>query len=422
MEEDSPPDDRARIAHLLRRTTFGPVPGQVEELAPLGYATALDLVLGRGEEDSAFDPPMTEVPDVGEGNDEHQLLARWWIDQMRRPWSGLHEKMVWFWHGHFTSSVDKCSPQSLAMQHGLVRRHALGNFRQLAREIVIDGAMLSYLDADGSVGEDPNENLARELMEVFMIGHGEFSQADVREAAKALSGWHVDWKTGEVNFEPENNYRGAVKFLGHQGRFSPTEIVDLLCDHPACAPFVAGELHRFLMGTDPSPERANELGAVFRAANLEILPLVEAIVDHPDFEAAKRSRPRFSIEWFVAMTNVIGLGETENEHLWALDSLDQLPFAPPNVAGWAEGDPWLSPSLVLAKSNLLFDIANENDLAFRFDEDDPIPDALRHCSIYEPMPETLQALDDGYWAPFDVGDVNTLLVMLALASPDFALA
>ncbi len=417
--------ESARIAHLLRRATFGPVPGQVEELTDAGYDGVLAGLLGESPL-PLFDDPVTDVPDVantGEGEDE---LISWWIERMRSPWSGLHEKMVWFWHGHFTSSIEKCPARALAGQHRLVRRHALGNFRSLAREMVTDPAMLIYLDAAGSQGFAPNENLARELMELFTVGAGNYSEADVKAAARALSGWWVDWDAAEAGRDEGAAYPGAIRFLGRRGRFTPAEIVDALCDLDACATHVAAALHRFLVGTEPGPERLEELGALFRAERLEILPLVAEILRSADFEASIHARPRFPIEWFVHVANVLEVPEITEEHLWVLVELDQLPFLPPNVAGWPVGERWVSPSLVLARGTALFTIADslgdDGPTTFGFDEDDPIPEVLRRCGIHDPADETIAALDEAYWAPFAAEEVNALLVYLALNSPDVVLA
>ncbi len=413
----------ARIAHLLRRTTFGPAPGVVGDLRSLGYDAVRDAVLGEGTI-QLFEDPVLDVPDVENGGEGDGVLLRWWVDRMRTPAAGLHEKMVWFWHGHFTSSLEKCPATALAAQHRTVRRLALGNFRSLAKALVTDPAMLIYLDAAGSQGFAPNENLARELMEIFTVGPGNYSEDDVKAAAKSLSGWWVDWETAETGWDPDGAYLGAVRFLGRRGRFRPSDIVDALCDHDACAPFVADKLHRFLVGTAPSPERRTELGDLFRANDLEIMPLVSAIVRSAAFEDAVHARPRYPIEWFVHVTNVLGTPATTDDHLWVLQQLDQLPFGPPNVAGWPEGERWVSPSQALARGTAIFTIADtaEDDLVFGFDEHDPIPDVLAHCGIHEPSHATLAALDEAYWAPFDAAEVDRLLVYLALNSPDVVLA
>lgn len=411
--------EKANIAHLLRRTTFGPHPGQVEALAGDGYDAAVDRILSLGSTEGglyAAEDVVTEVPKAV--RDDNEELTLWWIEQMSRPEAGLHEKLTWFWHGHFTSSLEKAGPGAMAAQHELIRRHAQGNFREMARAIVVDGAMLMYLDGDGSNGADPNENLARELMELFTVGRGHYTQADVRAAAQALSGWWVEYETGETEWDRERAYLGVVDFLGQKGRFRPPDVVDILCDHPACAPFVAAKLHHYLAGTWPTAERTDELAEVF--ADYEIQPLVENIVTHPTFVESRLARPRYSIEWFTAARAVLGLPPYE---LWTLETLGQMPFQPPNVSGWPATDRWLSPSMTLTRGNLLLDAVEDLDPdTYAFSDDDPVPDALERASLYEVSDETRAALDDAYWAPFDGPDTHRLMLLIALNAPEFSLA
>ncbi|MGD9796333.1 MAG: DUF1800 family protein, partial [Acidimicrobiia bacterium] len=168
-------DDRALVAHLLRRTTFGPFPGQVEALAERGIDVAVRSVLSANA--LQLDPP-----EFGTDDDE-RVLVDWWLDAMANPAAGLHEKMVWFWHGHLTSSLDKAEVQLMWRQHQLLRKHALGNFRDLLQAITIDAAMLAWLDGNGSTSEAPNQNYGREVMELFTLGHdGGYSEADVAAA------------------------------------------------------------------------------------------------------------------------------------------------------------------------------------------------------------------------------------------------
>ncbi|MFN3219102.1 MAG: DUF1800 family protein [Acidimicrobiales bacterium] len=418
------PTDTAAVAHLLRRTTFGPAPGRLAELADHGYDAVLDAVLGRSDP-STFGPvfaaPVLDVPDIDAADDTDDLIF-WWFDRMADPLAGLHEKLVWFWHDHFTSSVDKCSGPALVAQHRTVRRLALGNFRELVRAMVHDAAMLQYLDAAGSDGMAPNENLARELMELFTLGRGTYAQADVVAAARALAGRWVDWETAAVEVDDSRRYPGMLEFLGVRGRLGPDDIADIICAQPACAPFVARKLHGYLVGTDPDGERLDALAEVFVAADLEIAPLVEAIVDSETFRTAIRTRPRFGLEWYVAAANAIGLGPMTEDRAWHLYVVDQWPFRPPNVAGWGVGERWLSPSQMLARTNLVFDMFGWEPAPLRFDPAHVIADAMAHCGLPDPSASTLAALDAAYWAPLDEDTVNRLAVQILLTSPEFALA
>jgi uncharacterized protein (DUF1800 family) len=404
----------SEIARLLRRATFGPHPGQAEALTELGVDGVRAALLAGSD---PFAGPVTEV-DLDPLPDDYGALGRWWLAQMARPDAGLHEKMVWFWHSHFTSSLDKCGQPSLIAQHRLVRQHALGNFAALCRAMVTDGAMLIYLDGDYSVGSAPNENLARELMELFTVGRGAYSEADVKAAARSLSGWTVDYDTGTATYDPELGYQGAVAFLGRRGRFTPAEIVDALCAEEQCARHVAARVYRFLAGVEPTPARLDAVAAVFRDSDLEIAPLVAEILAGPELAEPATTRPRYPIEWFVGALAALDVEPARDEHLWALAGLGQEPFRPPNVGGWPEGPTWLSASAVLTKTTVLFELEPRFD--FAFDEADPVPDALARCGLFTVSDATRATIEQAYWAPFDAPTVHRLLVQLTLSCPEFA--
>lgn len=400
-------DDRARISHLLRRTTFGPFPGQVEALAGRGYDAALAAVLGAS-------PKAVEPPQLGVDDDEGQLV-RWWLKVMASPDAGLHEKLVWFWHGHLTSSYEKSTPGLMWRQHQVLRANALGNFRTMLQKITLDAAMLRYLDGAGSQAAAPNQNYGREVMELFALGRGNYSEADVRSAAEALSGYVVDDDNGyQVRFDPQAGPQRAVPFLGRTVR-SAADVVDAICAHDACAPYVAGRLYRYLVGTDPSDQVRAELAGPFRASGLEIAPLVEAILRHPTFAAGRFSRPRFPVEWFTAANAVLGVdGEPD-----ALDDLGQRPFRPPNVAGWPVSPRWLSAGAEFFRARYALDHADDTEVV---DASDPVAAILTKASLYEVSAATKKALGQAASAASSRRERASMLHALVVCSPEFCLA
>jgi uncharacterized protein (DUF1800 family) len=406
-------DDRATIAHVLRRTTFGPFPGMTEYLARRGVDATLDTVL-------AAAPLEPVVPVFDEDADNNLNGPAWqWLRLMANPAAGVHEKMVWFWHGHLTSSHDKVATWDLMWrQHLLLRRHALGNFRELLRAVTMDGAMLQYLDGDGSTAQSPNENYGRELMELFALGLGNYTQHDVRAAATALSGWTVN-DDGAPRFDRSYGNSGPVPLLGRQV-VDAHDVVDVVCDHPACARFIATKIHRYLVGIDPSPDRVGELVEVFARANLEIVPLVEAIVRHPDFLAATFTRARYPVEWVTAALAVCGMDDPALAYE-TMTALGQSPFYPPNVAGWPPGIRWVSPSCAVARAALAVGAPAIPEIAAAAD---PLTAAFERAAIYEPSITSLAAAR---------GLVDSLgrhnpetraaaVVALVLSTPEFALA
>jgi uncharacterized protein (DUF1800 family) len=408
-------DDKALIAHLLRRTGFGPRPGQVEELSTGGFAAALDKVL-------AAAPLTVEPPTLGTKDDE-AFLIRWWLEILARPDAGLHEKMVWFWHGHLTSSVDKAEPIAVARQHQLFRSHALGNARQLLQDITIDAAMLGWLDGDTSTAEAPNENYGRELMELFALGREfngapTYTPADVRAAAYALSGWEVDDdKAAKVAFSAEHGPTKSVDLLG-KSVANAKDVVNVVCDHPAFAPLIAGKLYQYFHGVRPDVALLASLADTFRNGNLEIKPLVTAILRDPTFVEHRMNRPRFPIEWVLAAHAV--LGPVKDDDLTEiLSTLGQVPFQPPNVAGWPLSPRWLSAGAAMTRASYALDRSSDTEVTA---EPDQVAWILRRTSLFEVSDTTKNALAKAAGKIESKRDRASALHALALSSPEFALA
>ena len=195
-------------------------------------------------------------------------MTRYWLSGCRSAPERAREDGVVL-HGHLVSSLDKASEPAMWRQHVLLHKHALGNFRELMHAIAVDPAMLEYLDGDGSRGENPNENFAREVMELFLLGPGNYTELDVRAAARAFSGWGVEGESLKVTFNPESSYSRPVQFLGVRRNWNTDDTIDALCDHPACARFVAARLYRYFVGLSPSDARLDEMAVVFRKGGLE---------------------------------------------------------------------------------------------------------------------------------------------------------
>jgi len=403
--------DAPTVAHLLRRTGFGPAPGEVESHASLD--DALDSVLAGATDDGA------EMPDPNDGDTDAAIV--WWLRRLRRTPNPLHDKLVWFWHGHLTSSADKASADMMARQHNLFRRHAAGNIRELLHAIVRDAAMLIFLDGAGSHAESPNENLARELMELFTLGRGNYTEADVRAAAKALAGFTVDWDSEAVGFDEEAAATGRQTILGVTDHFDADRFVDVICDDPACAAFFATALHRFFAGAVPSDARRDELATVLRDHDFEVLPLVEAILRHPDFAATRLNRARFPIEWFVAAHHAMGI-DVRGDSIWSLGDLGQMPLYPPNVAGWPAGPQWVGAGRQLLKASLALDAVSDVFVEFGADPSERAVAALRHCGVYEASVTTTAALEAAASSMDGVDGGDVLLLTLALTSPEAACA
>ena len=266
---------RAAAAHLLRRTSLVVDVDRLERLADQDTDGAIaDILAHQGPDGDELEPaPWTD--DVAD-------TISWWLDRLSHPDTGLTDRMAWFWHGLLTSSRHKASDNRLvADQLDHLRRTGRGDFRSLLHGYVTSGALLDYLDASGSTAARPNENLGRELMELFTIGRGNYTEDDVRAAARALAGWAVE--DGEVVFRSQDAFIAPLVFLGEQADWDTTMLVDRLCDHPATAVRVAGRLWADLVGTAPTAEAAIELGRWWQGRDLAIEPLVERILSEDAF-------------------------------------------------------------------------------------------------------------------------------------------
>ncbi len=378
---------------------------RVADLADRSWDDAIDRVLSVGD----FDPEDDGAPATDDWGD----TATWWIARMTESGTGLRDRMAWFWHGLLTTNAYKVSENSLlAEQLDHFRAEGLGNFRTLLHGYVTGGALLDYLDASWSIASNPNENLARELMELFTVGRGHYDENDVRAAARALAGWVVE--DGEVDFRRENAFVAPLIYLGEQAEWDTAMVVDRLCDHPATARRLAARLWGHLVGTTLDDNAADELGSWWQGEDLEIRPLVERILRDPAFAASSHSRPRSGLEWYCGVKAAIGFGD----EFWYLESLGQMPYLPPNVAGWPSGDRWLSPGSLLARTSFLHSV----DLREGLGSATSIAEVLDRCSIHEVSPETLAALDAVEQMPdIDAETIELVRWRLALSSPEFNL-
>jgi uncharacterized protein (DUF1800 family) len=412
----------ALVAHALRRLTFGPNPELVNRFATEGPAAAASAI------EWALAAPERQILPAQLGKEDWDPNLRGWVDNLRSPDSGVHEKLVWFWHSHFATSAAKVSNQVLVHgQQRLFREHGYGNYRTLLRAVLTDPAMLLYLDASYSNVAAPNENLSREMLELFTLGRGNYTEADVKAGALALAGYEADYETGAVKFNAESALGGEVTYLGRRGRLGVDDLVDILCAHSALAPHIAGKLYRYFVGGEPSAERLAELAQVFVSNQLEIRPLVEAIARSEDFISVRMNRPRFALEWFTGALAAIGPFRPEEDQdvgPWVLEQLDQLPYQPPNVAGWSLGQRWLSPSQQLTRAAYVWGISWKMQPIDQ-SATDMVAATLERCSLFDVSQSTRNTLAEAATATAGAADalsVSRRLITVALCSPEFALA
>ena len=403
-------DRRAGVAHVLRRMTFSSSGDTVDRLGDVEPAALVESFLESSQ--------TTELPPGASfgTNDDNSVLVKWWTTLMVTTEHPLIERMTWFWHGHLTSSLGKGgSANNLHSQNQLLRTHALGNFRDLMKAITVDAAMLQFLDGNASNGESPNENYARELMELFTIGRDNYTEADVRAAAKGLAGWAVN--DDRVEFAADRAYQGNIRLFGRTALFDANAVIDAVVDHPACAGHITRKLHRFFLGSDPSTERGAELAMLFRESDLNIRAAVENIVRHPSFldPANRYARIRGPVEWRAAAQAALGV-DMEWSMLW---DFDQVPFFPPNVAGWPDDHRWLDASPMLLRARGGRDNSGDSVVV---DTSDYASWALERGAIYDANPTTIDAIRGAVDRVDGRREKASLALSLAVCAPEFVLA
>jgi hypothetical protein len=394
-------------AHLLERAGFGGTPDEIQNLARMTPAQAVArLVRFEGtdasklppfEHSGVHDPGLEPFPpsrpavtdlakEKGEalgikvkptGNRrlqpivdeffywlrasvlETNRVAYWWANRMVASPCPLQEKMALFWHGHFASNEAKVRDyRKLLGQLELFQEKGTGNFKDLTIAVAQDPAMLSFLDAGVNVKGASNENFAREIMELFTMGVGHYTEKDIREAARAFTGWnYVDTKF-VVNKDQHDD--GEKTFLGKTGHFDGVDVINIIMQQPVTADFIAGKVYRFFVRQQLSPELQKQLGQVLRDSNYELKPLLERIFLSRDFysPASVGTQIKSPVELAISTYRKLGQKSVPGvpDFNLATSALGQQLFSPPTVAGWAGGQSWITPGLLLERANFVRDV------------------------------------------------------------------
>ena len=290
---------------------------------------------------------------------ETQRVSYWWANRMVATRHPLEEKMALFWHGHFAVNESKVRDyRKMLGQLEVFHKHGSGSFRDLLIAEAQHPAMLSFLDAGVNVKGAPNENFAREIMELFSMGVGNYTEKDIREAARAFTGWnYVDLKF-VVNKDQHDD--GQKTFLGKTGNFDGVDVIDIILQQPVTARFLAGKIYRYFVRQDLSADQQEKLGAVLRNANYNLAALLETIFLSRDFysPASVGTQIKSPVQLAISTFRKLGLKEAPGvpDFNIATGTLGQRLFSPPTVAGWAEGRSWITPGLLLERGNFIRDI------------------------------------------------------------------
>jgi uncharacterized protein (DUF1800 family) len=403
-----------RAAHLLRRAGFGGTPSEIAELAAMSPADAVDLMIhGRSdgpnlpdfEESGFWEPSLADFPpsrpattdqaaETGEVMGvrtkpsgprslqpatnrffywrrasmlETRRVAFWWLDRMLRSGHPLEEKMTLFWHGHFATSEEKVRDyRKIKLQIDTLRAGALGSFRDLLTAVAKDPAMLVFLDATHNVAGAPNENFGREVMELFTLGVGNYTEQDIREAARAFTGWSND--DLDFRFDETKHDTGEKTFFGKTGRLDGDDILAIILEQDQTATYIASKIYRFFVRDTISPDFANELGTLFRDLDYRIGPFLAALFASEDFysDASVAIHIMSPTELIVSTYRKLGLDAMPgipDPHTVGT-TLGQILLYPPTVAGWSEGRAWITPGLLFERGNFARDVMFPDMISF----------------------------------------------------------
>jgi uncharacterized protein (DUF1800 family) len=358
------PWNRKWAAHLYRRAGFGASGEELAEAETRGFNPTLELLL-TGQPGAA--DLVATLNDTGRAaaarDTDGAQLRGWWLYCMLQGGHPLREKLTLFWHDHFATSLAKVRDAKLMFrQNALFREHALGKFGPMLRAVGRDGAMLVWLDSNSNVKGKPNENYAREVMELFSLGVGNYAERDIREAARAFTGWHTDGTGFKLNAAQHDE--GEKTVLKQTGNWGGDDVVTILLEQPACARFLVRKLYALLVSEVPPPAGLLEpLCDLFRKGDYDAAALVRAMLSSRLFfsEHAFRKQVKSPVDFVLGAVRATYRRYAEADaHYRPLPQqalvrwvglMGQVLFAPPNVKGWPGGRTWLNTATVLERNN-----------------------------------------------------------------------
>jgi uncharacterized protein (DUF1800 family) len=379
-------------AHLLNRAGFGGSPQEISQLHALGRHKAVDFLLQPTEAIDFLPAPDWTNPDQRQEAARERFAAirdsrktaqgmtaeeadrkrrevvqkfqqverrqgleaqGWWLDRMFRSQAPLREKMTLFWHDHFATSMQKVKePALLYDQNATFRKHALGNFKKLTHAIAKDPAMMLYLDLQTSKKGKPNENFAREVMELFTLGQGNYTEEDIRQAARAFTGYDINRFVGTVSHSKRSWDDGEKTFLGQKGKFDGDGIIDVIFQQSQAASYLSMKLWEFFAYENPPQAAVDDLAKTFREGKFELVPVLREIFLSKEFYSpdCMSNQIKSPVQFFIQMLKQLEVQSLPKGYaLYVQSQLGQILFAPPNVAGWDWGKAWINTNTLLTR-------------------------------------------------------------------------
>lgn len=346
------------IAHLLRRAGFGFSPEEFKSYQKLGYEGSVNRLINAHQVDNSSLDSLLRKQDFDYTT--LQDLRRWWIYRMIFSQRPLEEKMTLFWHGHFATGIPKVkNPYAMYLQNLLLRKHALGNFHQLLFDISQDSAMIVWLDNQQNRRGKPNENYAREIMELFTLGIGNYSEHDVKEAARAFTGWHT--RMDGFYFNQRQHDYGQKSVLGKTGNLNGDDVVSILVKQPATAKRLATKLVRFFVFEEIDAAMVNQIAQVYLDSGYQLKPMLKALFMHPTFrsEQAYHAKIKSPAELVIGTLKTLQVQQLDGDLPASMARMGQSLFDPPNVKGWDGGPAWISTDTMMERFNFVARISGE---------------------------------------------------------------
>lgn len=364
------PWDRRRVCLLYRRSAFGCTEQQIETALKSSPAEVIKGIVQPNTSDAEAEKLANESTQLAasiRASGKSEQLATWWLHRMLNTRDPLLERMTMFWHGHFATGAEKVLDVDLMYeQNVLLRKYALGDFRKLVHEISKDPAMLIYLDSVTNRKAHANENYARELMELFCLGEGNYTEHDVQELAKCFTGWEIRRK--QFRFNPYQHDGSTKTILGTAGIESGESAIDVVLASQDMPRFIVGKLFQFFVCDEPQPNRAllEPLENLFVKSGFEVRPVVEAILASRlmlsgwSIGRKVRSPVDLAIGLLRTMQATTNMGMLTER----LRFLGQSLFYPPNVKGWPGGRNWINSSTLIGRTNLVYDLVRDENTRF----------------------------------------------------------
>jgi uncharacterized protein (DUF1800 family) len=424
---------RLETARLFHRFGFGPRPGEFASAISAGVsATREKLFANSGTDLGLMNVPQLELTDLGqrpspddpqrasyssELRRQNNELTTWWLDRMVLADFSLQEKATWFWHGHWATSIKKLNfALPMYKQHQTLQKYALGNFDEMVTAMLDDGALQFWLDGQENTAKSPNENLARELMELFTLGVGRYSETDVKELSRALTGIQVARTSGEVSFKKNRFDNGIKSILGVSQNFDRTSAGKFLVSQPNSKRFIAERVwFRYMSSQYPLPANT-KIESAFEGR--EIRELLLALASSEAMRDSRHELVKSPVEWFVAVCRALNITPsklTKNSALLNfLNKLAQVPFDPPNVGGWPTDDAWLSSASAQFRASFATWLVAQGDLS-----------PIENLAPGERVQKTADLLGVVEWSSRTKsaleGNVKSSkrLILLAICSPEY---